>query len=120
MDDYYKPKGYIITCEDERVDIKIEVPNESVTFIEIKPASSAREAIRLAIGQLIEYSHYPTVKKASKLIIVSDAEPQKGDLDYLEHLREIYVLPLDYVYWPLGQRKYLIPSWENSYEAISR
>lgn len=104
LDDFYKQKGYIITCEDERVDIKIEAPDSSATFIEIKPASSAREAIRLAIGQLIEYSHYPVSKKAKKLVIVSDAEPKHNDFAYIKHLQKIYSIPLGYVYWPLGAK----------------
>ncbi len=98
----FSPKGYRVTCEDQRVDMKLFDPNGRASFIEIKPASSAREAIRLALGQLIEYSHYPADNRAKKLIIVSDASPGDEDFEYIIFLRNTYNLPLEYVHWPLG------------------
>lgn len=98
----FSSKGYRVTCEDQRVDMKLFDPNGFASFIEIKPASSAREAIRLALGQLIEYSHYPAAKRADKLIIVSDASPSVEDIGYIDLLRITYNLPLEYVHWPLG------------------
>ena len=98
-------KNCEVTCEDERVDIKIVEPNGSKTFIEIKPATSAREAIRLALGQLLEYSHYPDTSKAAQLIIVSDASLEQNDFVYLKNLRKSYNIPVRYVHWPLGAKK---------------
>ena len=86
-------------CEDNRVDISIRKDNYT-SFLEIKPADSAREAIRLALGQLLEYAHYPKADKADNLVVVSDAEPSPDDSQYIRQLRQRYGIPLCYVYWP--------------------
>jgi hypothetical protein len=105
LNNFLMPKNCKVTCEDERVDVKIIEPNGSKTFIEIKPATSAREAIRLALGQLLEYSHYPDTSKAALLVIVSDASPEQSDFVYLKNLKKIYNIPVRYVHWPLGAKK---------------
>jgi hypothetical protein len=105
LDDFYRPLNGKVKCEDEYVDIKLLMPGKLGTFIEIKPASSARKAIRLALGQLIEYSIYPSIHKADKLVIVSDAEPMSSDFEYLNHLKNNYSIPVSYIYWPLGANK---------------
>lgn len=97
---FFAPKGGHVTCENERVDIKLITKDNKATFIEIKPASSAREAIRQALGQLLEYAHYSQANKADKLVIVSDARPDGDDLNYLKHLLRTYGLGITYVYWP--------------------
>ncbi|WP_156831588.1 hypothetical protein [Desulfovibrio piger] len=95
----YGPQGYQVLCEDNRVDISIRKDNYT-SFLEIKPADSAREAIRLALGQLLEYAHYPKADKADNLVVVSDAEPSPDDSQYIRQLRQRYGIPLCYVYWP--------------------
>ena len=105
LDDFFRPKNGKVTCEDGRVDIKLVTPDNSITFIEIKPSSSAREAIRLAIGQLLEYSHYPNTNKANRLVIVSDAKPLTDDMEYLGHLNGLYKIPVRYVHWPLNAKE---------------
>jgi|GEM_PF-972727 len=106
LDDFFRPKNGKVTCEDSRVDIKLVAPDNSITFIEIKPASSAREAIRLAIGQLLEYSHYPNTSKANRFVIVSDAKPNADDMKYLGHLQGLYAIPVRYVHWPLNTKSF--------------
>ena len=64
----YGPKGYRVLCEDNHVDISIRRGAYS-SFLEIKPADSAREAIRLALGQLLEYAHYPKADRADNLVV---------------------------------------------------
>lgn len=105
LDGFFRPKNGKVTCEDERVDIKLVAPDSSITFIEIKPASSAREAIRLALGQLLEYAHYSNANKANRLVIVSDAKPNTEDIAYLTHLKTLYDIPIRYVYWPPSTKK---------------
>lgn len=97
---FYAPKNGIVTCENDRVDIKLITHDGLATFIEIKPASSARQAIRQAIGQLLEYAHYSEEDRADKLVIVSDARPEDEDLRYLDHLMRTYHLGISYVYCP--------------------
>ena len=101
---YFAPQGYKVVPEDNRVDISLTSPNGSVTFIEIKPANSARNAIRQAIGQLLEYAHFPAENKAQRLIVVSDAElsPSGDEKKYLSHLSKLYGISIDYIHWPQG------------------
>lgn len=95
----YGSKGYQVRCEYKHVDISIHKDNYA-SFLEIKPADSAREAIRLALGQLLEYAHYPQANRAANLVVVSDAEPGPNDIQYIRQLRRRYGIPLCYVYWP--------------------
>jgi hypothetical protein len=93
-----------VFCEKDRVDITLESPKETI-FIEIKPEDTARRSIRLAIGQLLEYSHYPNAEKAKSLIIVGDEKETREDKQYLQFLKDKYGLPLKYIYWPKGTEK---------------
>ena len=97
----YGPEGYQVRCEDNRVDISIR-RKDYTGFLEIKPADSAREAIRLALGQVLEYAHYPKADRADNLVVVSDAAPGADDRWYIQRLRQRYGIPLRYVYWPEG------------------
>ncbi|MDP4268205.1 MAG: hypothetical protein Q8880_12320, partial [Bacteroidota bacterium] len=45
----------------------------------IKMENSVKKCIRAALGQLIEYSNYHNSNKAVKLVLVSDAIPEKAD-----------------------------------------
>lgn len=105
LHNFFSPQGGNVTWEDERVDIKLVAPDSSITFIEIKPAPTTREAIRLAIGQLLEYCHYPDTSKADRLVIVSDADPHIKDMEYLGHLKNLYNISFRYVYWPPGAKE---------------
>lgn len=93
------PEGYQVRCEDNRVDISIR-RKDYTGFLEIKPADSAQEAIRLALGQLLEYAHYPETDKAQNLVVVSDAAPGSDDERYIQKLQQRYDIPLCYVHWP--------------------
>lgn len=95
---FYTPKNGLVTCENDRVDIKLITNDGRTTFIEIKPASSARQAIRQSLGQLLEYAHYAEEDRADKLVIVSDVPPENDDLRYLNHLTRTYHLGISYVY----------------------
>ena len=68
-------------------------------FYEIKMEATTRRCIRLALGQLLEYAHWPAQKRASKLIAVGRVLPKEDDISYLTFLREQYGLPLYYQYY---------------------
>ena len=95
--------GYLCTVygaervryEENNVDLSILLPNGN-TYFEIKVEPTARRCIRLALGQLLEYSHYPTQQRAEKLIVVGDAPENQDDQAYLQHLRMTYRLPIYY------------------------
>jgi hypothetical protein len=78
-----------------RVDIAVDTKDE-LLFCEIKVAPHVRAAVREAVGQLLEYSHWPTESRADKWWVVSEAKPSAKDAAYLKILRTRYGLPLFY------------------------
>lgn len=84
--------------ERDFVDITVTDEGETI-FIEIKMAGRATGCIREAIGQLLEYGFYPTRGKASRLVVVGEAEPTPDDRTYLDYLRTTFGLPLYYRQW---------------------
>lgn len=80
------------------VDLAVITARET-TYIEIKMELTVKRCIRLAIGQLLEYSHYPDVAKADRFLVVGEAIPAEDDEAYLDNLRKHYDLPLHYARW---------------------
>jgi len=97
---HFVPFGYKVYPEKDRVDIQLVSSDGVATFIEIKPAPSAKVAIRQALGQLLEYAHYPHQNKARHMVIVNDIPPLDDDILYLAHIATIYGIPIFYFYWP--------------------
>lgn len=88
----------VVEREENYVDLILNIGGQ-VTYIEIKTAPTAKLCIRLAVGQLLEYAHYPTHVKASKFLVVGDAIPSNEDASYLRYLRSSYKLPVYYAKW---------------------
>lgn len=84
--------------KDNQVDLVFR-GNGITTYVEIKMNATVKMCIRLALGQLLEYSHYPSMKKADKLLVVSDAIPTQEDIDYLAYIRNNYQVPVHYAWW---------------------
>ncbi len=78
-----------------RVDAAVRC-NGKESFYEVKVASTVRSCLRAALGQLIEYSHWPSVNRASEIIVVGEAELDSDSRAYLHFLRQRYGLPLWY------------------------
>ena len=70
--------------------------NGKQTFYEVKVASSVRSCVRAALGQLIEYCHWPSADRASEMIVVGEAELDSDSKAYLDLLRQQFGLPLWY------------------------
>ncbi len=70
-----------------------------MTFIEIKMELTVKRCLRLALGQLLEYTHYPNVTNADRLLVVGDISPTSDDISYLDCLRDRYKLPVYYARW---------------------
>ena len=89
--------------ERDFVDLTVEL-SDGTTFFEIKMDTTAKRCIRQAMGQLIEYSHYPACSKASRIVVVGDAPPSGEDRSYLEFLRRKYGMPIFYscFHWDSG------------------
>lgn len=73
--------------------------NGTTTFIEVKTCLTAKRCVREAIGQLLEYSHYPELSMADELIVVGDAIATEKDEFYIRFLRDNYHLPVRYCRW---------------------
>lgn len=88
------------------VDLAVDT-DSSTTLIEIKTAPTAKRCMRDAIGQLLEYAHYPKVKKNCEFVIMGDAPMTRKDQCYLDFLRTQYNLPLHYsqYVWQNGSMK---------------
>lgn len=82
-------------AEGGQVDVAVELADGSL-FCEIKVASHVRAAMRQAIGQLLEYVHWPDKCRAKKWWVLSEAEPSPEDIAYIRLLRTQYGLPLFY------------------------
>jgi hypothetical protein len=76
-----------IQVEKNNIDVQATSNSNELHFFEIK-TDTAKNNIRQAVGQLFEYSFYPTTTKANKLIVVGDEEPSKDVRNYIKHLRE--------------------------------
>ncbi|MDE0392216.1 MAG: hypothetical protein OXI57_09125 [Rhodospirillales bacterium] len=81
--------------ERDFVDVAVENA-DGITFYEIKMETTAKRCIRQAMGQLVEYAHYPESSKAGRLVVVGDAPPTDEDRSYLSFLRREYGMPIFY------------------------
>jgi hypothetical protein len=88
-----------------QVDVAVQFSNE-YWFYEIKVAPTARAAIREALGQLIEYTHWPSNNRAGKLIVVGEAKATAPEIAYLNKLRQRYKIPLYYQRYDLNKRRF--------------
>ncbi|HSZ89546.1 MAG TPA: hypothetical protein VK822_09245, partial [Acetobacteraceae bacterium] len=55
---------------------------------------NTRQAIRDALGQVLEYNHYPGRAPSEEWWIVLDQQPTPDDSAYIQQLREHYLVPL--------------------------
>ena len=78
-----------------RVDAAVRC-NDKEIFYEVKVASTGRSCVRAALGQLIEYSHWPSAERASEIVVVGEAELDSDSKAYLQFLRQRFDLPLWY------------------------
>jgi hypothetical protein len=65
-------------------------------FYEIKTADTVRACLREALGQLLEYSFWPGAQKAVRLVVAGEYPMEKSAEEYLECLRNLFSLPIDY------------------------
>lgn len=77
----------------------------SCTFYELKTANTAKQCIREALSQLLEYSFYPSEERASKLVVVAPVELSKDSSRYLAKLRSKFSIPVFYQRYDLETKK---------------
>lgn len=73
-------------------------------YFEVKTVS-AKRCIREALGQLLEYAHYPDVNLARKLFIIGPERPDEKDKAYLQFLRKQYNLPIWFRWFSFTENK---------------
>jgi hypothetical protein len=91
----YKSEYRKVLIEKGRVDIKAKTHNDKWHYFEIK-TDSPKLSIRKALGQIMEYSYWPDLERAEKLIIVSNSEPDLETQKYLSHIRNKFNIPIAY------------------------
>lgn len=95
-----KKEYQVVLYENYRVDLKAKTDSNHWHFFEIK-TSLPKQSIRIAIGQLMEYAYFPSKERASKLIVISDQEPDPDLQNYLIFIRQKFKLPIYYRYFLL-------------------
>jgi hypothetical protein len=93
-----------IFIEKGRVDIKARTQEGTWHYFELK-TDNAKQSIRKALGQILEYAFFPDENKAEKLIIVSDEIPNEDIIKYLNHIRTLFGLPIFYKYFNLEKNE---------------
>lgn len=94
-----KKDGYTdIVAEEEHVDIRASkqgIPH----FFEVKTYDTAKACIREALGQILEYNHYPKNRRAADMFIVGPNMATSEDKDYLKYLRDNYKIRVFYLWY---------------------
>lgn len=87
-----------VECELNFVDVTVHEA-VGVRLFEVKTHSTARAAIREAIGQLLEYAfgHQQRGTTVLELVIAAPAEPDAPTAEYLKALTSMVQLPVRYV-----------------------
>lgn len=105
--------GAIVECEVGGIDIRVWTPDQTI-YVEIKTEEPARLAIRLALGQLLEYTWNDRESQShrkSLLLIIAPDECNIETAVYLADLKDRYQLPLKYIAYKLGSRNF---SWDEA------
>lgn len=96
----YKSEYKNVLIEKDRVDIKAKTHADKWHYFEIK-TDSPKLSIRSALGQIMEYSYWPDLERAEKLIIVSDNAPDSETKRYLAYIRNKFKLPIFYKFFDM-------------------
>ncbi len=97
----YKDRYKKVIIEKDRVDIKAKTHSDKWHYFEIK-TDSPKLSIRNALGQILEYSYWPDLERAEKLIIIADNAPDSETRKYLKHIRNKFKLPVSYRFFDMA------------------
>jgi len=92
----FQTHGIKCSVERRNIDLTFRLGSRSL-LVEFKVAyhSYPKPAIREALGQILEYNHYPDRKTHDQWILILDCMPTDADRTFLKTLRK-YGLPLSY------------------------
>lgn len=80
-----------------RIDV-VAKNNQEYYFYEVKVANSARDCIRDAFGQLLDYCFYPNIQNASEIFVVGEYELDSATEEYLEFINKNFKIPIGYLH----------------------
>ncbi|MBR5715641.1 MAG: hypothetical protein IKX59_03580 [Bacteroidales bacterium] len=84
-----------VIMEADHIDIQAK-KNGLVYIFEVKTYDTARACIREALGQILEYNHFPLGNRADKMYIVGPVQPLQEELQYIDYLRTYYNMNITY------------------------
>jgi hypothetical protein len=73
--------------------------------IKICYGKNTRAAIRAAVGQIIEYNHWPTRTPRQRWLVLLDTPADADDRAYIDGLRQLYKLPI-FIAWQKNDRDF--------------
>lgn len=79
----------------KKIDLVLKT-KDFFTFYEIKTANSAKQCIREAFGQILEYTYFEGKKYADKIVIAGEYPIDKKTKNYLKFLNSEFDLPISY------------------------
>ena len=81
-------------------DLVVLLKSGKFEVFEIKTKPTARECIREAMGQLLEYSYWPGSQNVEKIWIVGPNPTTEKTEEYLHLLRDRFRMPIGYIHQP--------------------
>ncbi len=101
--------GVTAVQEQDQVNLHLNIDGTTyLAVLKICYGANAKSAIRDALGQVLEYNHYPPRTEMQTTLIVLDHEPGPTDECYIAMLRDRYRLPLSLV-WQVGSEFEVYP-----------
>lgn len=106
-----KEHGIEARQEQQRVDVRFSYDNKSaLAELKVCYGVGTTKAMREALGQLLEYNHYPKRVAADLWLIVLDDQPSKKDQRFIDLLRKERSLPVT-VGWRNKKDFLFHPDW---------
>lgn len=88
--------GICAKQESHQIDAAFRAAGEKyLAEFKIAYQGDTRRAIREALGQILEYNHYPPREKCDRWLLVLDEKPSYEDIAYIRTLTTRYPLPLN-------------------------
>ena len=100
----YGKKNVDYECEliqGKFADLVVLLDSGKYAVYEIKTQPTARECIRDAIGQLLEYSYWPGSQSVEQIWVVGSMHMDDKSTEYVESLKSQFGLPIGYVHQPV-------------------
>jgi hypothetical protein len=93
---WLKTEGYSnILQEDGYIDVAFEKHGKTYRAeLKICYGAGSTKSIREALGQLLEYNHYPGRQSADRWVILLDQRATIDDIEYIRRLKTMHNLPL--------------------------